>query len=248
MKKTELNLAVGAIVEVLCINCKILTRHKILTSVDVKGKEEMDDYETFHWHDSSQIIQCQGCEGISFRRESSNSEDYDPENEEYPKTEQIFPKRTKTTWNSKDFFNIPYNLRRIYRETVDCYNNDNSTLTAAGLRALVEGICKENGVTNGSVEKIENDGKITKMTSNKLDGKINGLYEKGKLTKDNADNLHEIRFLGNEAIHDLERPNKDELAIAIEISEHMLDSIYEVKNKAKQLKNLRTVAKDDLLK
>ena len=75
----------------------------------------------------------------------------------------------------------PYNggkFRRIYRETIDCFNSECLTLTAAGLRSLLEGLCSELDVTNGLVSK---DGK-PKRESN-LEGKISGLSEKSLFLK-----------------------------------------------------------------
>ena len=113
------------------------------------------------------------------------------------------------------------------------------TLCGAGARALVEGLCKENGVTDGEIEYKKTDGTITKKRTDNLQGKINGLHEKGKLTKENAEILHEHRFLGNTAIHDLSAPTKEELGLALEIIEHVFDNLYEIPEKALQLKHKR---------
>jgi hypothetical protein len=235
MINKELNKAVDKELKVICLTCKNSNKHRVLSSVDIKGKESMGDGDWYHWDTSYQIIECQGCGDISFRKEHSNSEDFDTE-DGYAITELIFPKRSKNTWNSKDFFNIPYTLRRIYRETIDSYNNDNPTLCAAGVRALVEGLCKENDVTDGEVEITKEDGTIIKKRLENLQGKINGLFEKGKLTKENAETLHEHRFLGNNAIHDLSAPTQEELSLAIEIVEHVFDTLYEIPEKASRLK------------
>ena len=237
MTKTELNKSVGEILQVICLTCKNTNRHKVLTSVETSDKECLGDDCWVYWDSKFQIIECQGCGGISFRSEHSNSEDFDEEG--YCVNELIYPKRTKGTWNTKDFFNIPYNLRRIYRETIDCYNNENLTMCGAGIRALVEGLCKENDIEDGEIEITKADGTIIKKRVDNLKGKINGLHEKGKLTKENADILHEHRFLGNTAIHDLSAPSKEELSLAIEIIEHVFDNLYEIPEKAMQLKHTR---------
>jgi len=197
----------------------------------------MGHEEWYYWNSDFQIIECQGCGNISFRNESSNSEDYDEEG--HRANEMIYPKRTTDTWNTKDFLNIPYNLRRIYRETIDCFNNENLTLCGAGARALVEGLCKENGISDGEIENIKPDGTVNKKRVDNLQGKINGLHEKGKLTKENAEILHEHRFLGNTAIHDLSAPSKEDLGLALEIIEHVFDNLYEIPEKALLLKHKR---------
>ncbi len=237
-RKIEYNITKDKIIQVICITCKNRNRHKVLTSVDSSGEEDIAYNYTINWYIHHQIIECQGCGSISFRDESSNSEDFDPE-DGYNITELIYPKRTSNTWDTKEFYNVPQNLRRIYKETIDCYNIDCLTLCGAGVRALVEGLCKENNILDGVVEEQKADGTIGIKRKKDLQGKINGLYEKGKLTKKSAEILHEHRFLGNRAIHELSLPSKEELGFAIEIVENVLDTLYEIPQKAIQLKTER---------
>ncbi len=135
---TKLNGTIDKTFQVICTQCKIHTKHKVLSSVDQSGTDDMGYDGWFYWKSHFQIIECQGCENVSFRSEHSNSEEHYEDGEV---NELIYPKRGKDTWVVKDFLNIPFNLRRIYRETIDCYNNDNLTLCGAGVRGLVEGLC-----------------------------------------------------------------------------------------------------------
>jgi hypothetical protein len=232
------NKSVDTILKVLCSTCKNINKHKVAASVEISGSEEWGDGEMYYWDGTYQIIECQGCETFSFRSDNSNSEEYFEDGRTIS-NELIYPKRTSETWNTKGFFNIPSNLRRIYRETVDCFNNQNLTLCGAGIRALVEGLCKENGVIDGEIEINKADGTISKKRVDNLQGKINGLHEIGKLTKENAEILHEHRFLGNTAIHDLTAPSTEEITLALEIIEHVFDNLYEIPEKAMQLKHKR---------
>jgi len=74
-----------------------------------------------------------------------------------------------------------------------------------------------------------------------LEGRIAGLQEKGLLTQSSAQTLHEHRYLGNSAVHELARPSEGELRLAIEIVEHVLEQLYELPEKAEELK--RAIAK-----
>jgi hypothetical protein len=65
-----------------------------------------------------------------------------------------------------------------------------------------------------------------------LQGKIGGLKEKGIMTETHANILHEHRYLGNGAIHELSSPSKNELAIAIEVIEKTFDIVYGLSDKA----------------
>ena len=99
---------------------------------------------------------------------------------------------------------------------------------------IVEGICAAYGVKKGPVEK-EIKGKMEIRQSDKLDGKISGLREKGILTKNKAELLHAHRYLGNDALHELQVPSVEELRLGMEIIEHVLVELYEIQDKAKEM-------------
>tara|TARA_B100000959_G_C14838513_1_gene565010 strand:+ start:150 stop:914 length:765 start_codon:yes stop_codon:yes gene_type:complete len=243
-EKYEANKTKDEFLQVQCVECKRETRHQVAQSFDYSGSEDFDGGQfSIDWVANHQIIQCQGCMTITFRQVNWFSEDAQqigPDEWDDGSREILFPKRTKYTLPIKNFRDIPPNLRRIYRETIECFNNDAFTLSAAGLRALVEGLCAELKVKDGSKEITKKDGtKETKRFDN-LEGKIVGLYEKGYLTQQHSDVLHEHRYLGNEAVHELAQPARGELALAIEIIEHIFDSVYEIPLKALELKVKRT--------
>ena len=224
--------------KVLCSSCKNNTKHLVLTSINEKGTEPWDEYYSFQWNTDYEIIQCLGCETVSFRSYSINSENSDHEGRAI-ETILLYPKRSKNTLAVKNYMNVPYNLQRIYRETIDSYNYGNLTLCGAGVRALVEGLCQENGIKGGNVEITKKDGSTVTLRKTNLQGKINGLHESGKLTSQNSDILHEHRFLGNEAVHELSSPSKEDLGLAIEIVENVFDTLYEIPNKGLRLKSKR---------
>jgi len=228
----NLNKSVGETLQVICLSCNNKNNHKVLASVDYYYSEcesmgREDEYHT--WSSNFQIIECQGCESISFRHEFWDSED--GAGADNYGNELIYPERTTDTWNMSYFSDIPSKLMRVYRETILCYNNGSLVLCGAGIRALVEGLCQENNVTDGEIENPDG----TKKRSDNLNGKINGLSEKGILTKELAEILHQHRFLGNTAVHNLEPPTKKGLGQAIKIIEHILDSLYEIPETGTQL-------------
>lgn len=216
-----------------CVKCNGKTKHKVLQSADYYLTEWFSKEDSVDSIDNYQIIQCGGCDTISFRHLSwfSEAQDYDSDGS----YETLYPKRSETTLPTKSLRNTPGKLRRIYRETIDCFNNDDFTLCAAGLRAIVEGLCADQGVKDGPIEIKKKDGTLKTVRNKDLQGKISGLHEKGILTARNSAILHEHRFLGNEAIHELSQPSSDELTLAIEILEHILDSLYEIPRKAVEL-------------
>jgi hypothetical protein len=236
-EKFTVNKSKGKTLPLLCAVCKNPTKHRVVVSLEKDGSEvDKSEGWSIEWADSYQVAQCQGCESVVFRHVHWFSEDTDEEGNPYA-TENLYPKRSSTSITAKAFSNVSANLRRIYRELVDCFNNDSPILCAAGLRALVEGICAQQGVSDGPVEIALKAGgsKIVRKTN--LEGRIAGLQEKGFLTQSGAQTLHEHRYLGNSAVHELARPSEAELRLAIEIVEHTLEQLYELPEKAEELKH-----------
>lgn len=222
----------GQVVDVLCIECKRSTKHLVAASLDKIGSHSDDEGWSVEWADHYQIVKCQGCENVTFRHTSWFSEDYPGD----ALTERLYPKRDAQTITAKGFLNVPTTLRRIYTEVVDCFNNESMTLCAAGLRALVEGVCADQSIADGPVVVPAAGGGMQTVRKSNLEGKIAGLHERGLLTRSSADTLHEHRFLGNGAVHELLKPSVAELTLAIDIVEHILEQLYEIPEKALELK------------
>lgn len=245
-EKTESNKTKDQKLKVYCSKCKQITNTLVMQSVDCDGSEVVGHYEghaeTIDWANNYQIIQCQGCETITFRHVNWFSEEQQqigPDEWEDGTTTRLYPKRSDKARDMKEYYNVPNKTRRIYRETVECFNNDALTLCAAGLRAIIEGICADQKITDGPVLVKKADGSTQTVRRDNLQGKTAGLGEKGILTQGNTTILHEHRFLGNEAIHELSQPSPDELILAIDIMEHTLDALYELPDKAAELRRMK---------
>lgn len=213
-----------------CIQCKGETNHTVLH----EAKKTYNNEEI--WAEGIwQIIECNGCEDVSFREVWKNSEDIDPLEGHPVENVKLYPIRSKNTLPIKKFYNVPYKVRNIYREMIDAFNNGMFILCSGGLRATIEGICNNKGIIEGPIEIVKKGATIIQRKKD-LRGKIGGLFEKGLLTKQHAEILHEHRFLGNEALHSLDQPTIEELKIAIEIVEHTLDNLYELTEKVSDLR------------
>jgi hypothetical protein len=112
-------------------------------------------------------------------------------------------------------------LAAIYKEAVTCYNGKALILCAAGLRALLEGICQDK-----------------RIKGKNLKAKIEGL--RARLPNNNIiRNLHHFRFMGNDAVHELAAPKATEVALAIGVIEDLMNFFYELDYKASQLREIR---------
>ena len=85
---------------------------------------------------------------------------------------------------------------------------------------MIEGICREQAVEGKTLQQ-----------------KIEGL--KKVLPENIVKNLHGLRFMGNQATHELEAPSGYELTIALEICEDLLNYLYELDYKTARLAHLQ---------
>jgi ribosomal protein L37AE/L43A len=140
-----------------------------------------------------------------------------------------YPVRNEFQIKSKEFNELNDKLKNIYQETLAAYNNNLSVLCSLGIRGLLEGICSDKGIEGKNLEqKIDNMVKI--------------------LPQNIVKNLHNIRFIGNEAAHELSSPDKKELRLAIELCEDLLNFIYELNYKAQTLTEFRGKRTNKLVK
>lgn len=228
-----------------CSECKRTTNHTILKEVERSFMpSNTPGMEIDYYRETHQIVACYGCEERSFRRVTASSEDLDPDTGDLTESVVAYPgeppKSRDKMLKVLPFPHLTKKPRRIYRETIDAYNNELYTLAAGGLRAIVEAICIDKAVTDGPVEEKDKATGATKIVrKNNLQGKIFGMAERGLLTQQQAEVLHEHRFMGNDALHDLEMPDPDNLKLAIEIIEHTLVALYELVHRGAALKAAR---------
>lgn len=214
---------------IFCNRCKRETNHILQcehrNDVDFDGGGEQI---VFNLEEIYRLWICAGCEVGTLETELTDW--FIAEKTGEPESFLTYsPKRTSKNVRSKYFRKLPEKLRTIYQESVNAYNGKLHLLCAAGLRSLMEGICADQGITRG-----------------KLHQKINALK---KVLPDNiVDNLHSFRFMGNEAVHDLTLPGQDDLRLAIEISEDLLNYLYELDYKARRLTLARQERKEKAAK
>lgn len=216
----------------LCNKCKIYTNQEIITEHVI---EDTDIYTNLWTIDKFQIVKCLGCDTIRFRKlytdtqQDAAAAQYGYEFDGW--SQELFPTRGNST---KDFSNVPKKILSIYNETLTALFNNQAVLCATGLRAIIEGICNDRGLL---IEEEE----VKSFVS--LKQKIGRLVTNGLMTAPHANILHELRFLGNYAVHQLLPPSANELKIAMDILEHMMENIYELLPKVQKLTNEATKRK-----
>lgn len=207
------DVSINAELEISCTKCSGKTAHKVVSSYDLHGDSD-DGRNSFQWAVEHQIVQCLGCKTISFRKASSNSEDwvhtsYDGDREHIV-DESIYPSRVDGIKGlGDDTHYLPTNVQRIYEETLQALSSQSPVLAGIGLRALLETVCKEKQATGRDLLK-----------------KIDSLVSASVLTPASAAILHKIRTLGNSAAHEVKPHSDRQLGLAISIVEHLLKDVY----------------------
>lgn len=198
-------------IESYCRNCYKNTNHKILPKHDVRDPEG-------YYEISYQIVECQGCQTISFRKVFKDFEKhYHLGNDTYeiPEDVTIYPKSIKGHKEIDDLYMLPKIVGIIYSEILIAIRENSKLLAGLGLRTAIEAVCDD-----------------LKIKETNLVGKIEQLETKKYISKNDADRLHGIRFMGNDAAHQFITPEYDSLYVALEIVEHLINSVYILEKKA----------------
>lgn len=192
-----------------CRTCKGLRNHKEIHQEKTRGG---DDVGYFQWIRSFSIIQCLGCETISFleiygdTEMIEHNEDGEPD---YYFDKSIYPNFLEKSDELENQNFIPESIRIIYQETISAFKTNSYILTAGGLRAIIEAICNHLKIKKGN-----------------LADRIDLLHNKGHLTLSESKRLHSIRFLGNDALHEIKKPKKEHLYILLDIINHLLANLF----------------------
>lgn len=212
--------------KIFCRQCKNKTNHSVKASYG--GNVNVDDNPDLAFAvDIFQIIQCDGCEIVSFREYFETDLDHNPVTGEIEGTEYLYPEFNSSTIVPKAHMMLPHIIDLAYRQTINCMNRGDYLLAGAGLRAIVEGICQVKKVKKGPVEVMNRKtGKIEKKQFRNLEGKINGLIENKYLSFENGETLHELRFLGNIALHELSQASQKDVETAFEIIDHTIYNLF----------------------
>ncbi|HSF22684.1 MAG TPA: DUF4145 domain-containing protein [Blastocatellia bacterium] len=206
----------GNKVKVACKECGADKNHVVMRSVEEAGSDDYDEGYSFEWRVSYQIVQCQGCDTVSFRSVSTNSEDFDP-GDGYVETEQLYPNRVEGRSVLNGINLLPPPLQRIYQETIGALNGNQPVLSGIGIRAIVETVVKQR-----------------KASGRDLLERIDHLVQLRMLTQDGAAILHKLRGLGNRAAHEVKAHTTEELALAMDVIEHLLQAVYILPKQAKR--------------
>lgn len=205
-----------------CSSCNSHTNHSIINTYNKVFNEEY-----YHTENIYQIIECCGCERTSFKLTYYDFEngEQDDDGSWYPyKSVSSYPASLKNYTDLQYSQFLPVPILTVYDEAIKAFKSNCLLLTGVAFRAVIEAICIDNEVSGRNLEV-----------------KINNLVNKKLISEKEANRLHSVRFLGNDAVHEMSVPKEEQLYSVLEIIQHLLKNIYLIDHKAI---NLETIVSD----
>lgn len=187
---------------IFCNTCRHYTIHELLYSYEPEMLDFLDADIAETSQTSAKLWVCRGCEHITLQEIALDEDQVELGSEFYPSLEKLHLK-------PKSYIQLDSKLAQMYAEVITCFNNEAQILCAAGLRALLEGICVDKNISGRS-----------------LYHKINNLSE--RLPENIVQGLHWFRSIGNEAVHKLDAPSTESLRLGVTVIEALLDYFYKL--------------------
>lgn len=173
----------GKEVRAHCAECQRETTHTVTASAEYESQYSDRGFSMTSW-DDYQVIECKGCQTLSFRHVNRNTEntDHDSETEEEFLVETVkrYPELDSGRSELRHSELLPNPIQQIYQETLSALNGGMRVLSGIGLRAMVETMCKDR-----------------KAAGRNLEDRIDGLVAQGVVARDGAEILHGLRIMGN---------------------------------------------------
>ena len=198
-----------------CSKCNRETKHIIVTSYLFKESIILSDKlpaGELTVDNDYKIVQCAGCDNVSFIHELPAVDFYVQYPEQVKKHRGLFLERTELP-------KLPNSVLPLYQEVMIAFKNNAPILSGIGLRALVEAICLQQ-----------------KIQGYNLHLKIKELHTRGLISKQELPILDKLRTIGNAAAHKIKAVDEDSLRHALLIINHVLRSVYILPGFSKKIK------------
>jgi hypothetical protein len=127
---------------------------------------------------------------------------------------QVHPIRNVEHRQTKQYQVLPTQLSKVYQEIITSYNSNMHLACGILLRALLEGIIVNQGITDTDAWGLEE--------------KLSALEKNKRLPENIVHSLEGFKFIGDNVAHRLTSPRADELSLAIDVIEDLLNFLYEV--------------------
>jgi len=124
-------------------------------------------------------------------------------------TKKYFPSRIAGRSEMNGVYHLPQGVYAIYAEAHAALCAELTIMTGFGIRAIVEAVCKEQSASGRNLQE-----------------KIDSLLALGLITESGKSILHNLRFMGNAAAHEMKAHRPEELNAAFDVIEYLLQGVY----------------------
>ncbi|MBB1425431.1 DUF4145 domain-containing protein [Shewanella sp. SG44-2] len=198
-----------------CNTCGGERNHDILHS---EKKNWQDDEAPVHGSDTYETLRCRGCEEIKLRHTSMFSEHQEDDVHYFPPL--VFRRRPE--WFEDLYFEVSSEeefVESLLNEIYVAVQNNLLNLALMGVRSLIEKVM------------------IAKVGDNRSFAKnLNAFASKGFVSIKQKENLSTILEAGHAAIHRKYNPRENEVITVLDITEHIIESVYLHESKVSNLK------------
>ncbi len=214
-----------------CNTCKRETNHELLSShdCDYHEVEEHNGQKMLVWYENTRygFWVCKGCDTASLEEKYNCSGMHDSNGDDIYSYTYSPERQNKSPRDARKFLHINKKLNATYLEIIKAHNQGLEIISAIGVRALLEGICVEEGIDDKSAYALSK--------------KIIKLQTVSNIPKSIIDGLNSLKFIGDDAAHRLNASNKHNIMLSINLLEALLTHLYEAKSdlqhKAELVKN-----------
>lgn len=215
--------------KIFCNTCRNDTHHemKYQHTRDYSEPEYLPDGSVVRgWYENYKysLWVCLGCDTGTLVEMYHCAGMYDDSGEVYS-TDYHPPRKNTSDRLPKKFLHIDKKLKSAYEEIITSYKHGLYIICSMGIRALLEGICVHEGITDTEARSL--NGKITKLKDN------------NRIPESIIDGLKQLKPIGDDAAHRLDVASQHYIGFAIDLLEALLTQLYEAKFdlelKAKQL-------------
>jgi len=145
-----------------------------------------------HEKDTWQTLRCLGCLTLSFshiNEDFDNVEEDEKGNVRHAVNVRVYPGVVSNHRGLQGAYYLPELIQKVYSQTVKALSERATVLASIGLRACIEAVCNDLKLSGANLEK-----------------RIDSLYKAGHVSNGDRKRLHAIRFLGNDAVHEIKEP------------------------------------------
>ena len=214
-----------------CNRCNGRRKHDVLHQNTINYSEEIEGKYSICGADTYEVLKCCGCESIQFRHKSWFSEDIDPGTGEPEIVVRCYPPplfRKEPEWlyaisvSDREVFYpalaLDLKITNLFKEIYIALQNDAPQLAMLGIRALLETIMidkiGDRGTFGDNIKVFEKEGYISSKQKNVLEPVLEA---------------------GHAAMHRGYRPNKNEVARIMDVTENIIETIYINENRLSKI-------------